>query len=281
MYFVFALCMQPVRREMRDILKDIEDWRLAAFDEFPEVTSADIMAYLTRKSQSTLFQLLRHSRKPLESEMISAAARFFFTFYTRESIREYPPRLVLVACINLAVKTEEYHAVSLSDLVNALPDAADLKAQVPIIEMKLLAALEYDLVVEQPWLVMLYWVEILRAEGDDTHLKVYDVACEIMRIWQWTDAVLVFQFPELATAAVVKACMQVSATRSTPEEDPDGFMARLDLDRTIPGVDVNGILESIEKVVHRHGQFERLLKDPMIERSPGFVRLSEVLGFGE
>lgn len=255
-------------------LHSIDSLRLSWFREHPEVKASDVAAFLMRVSQQTLFQLYRHSRKPIEAEMISAAAQFFFKFFSRESPRDYHPRAVLVACMNLAAKTEEYHAVSLSDLVNSLPDCVDLKDSVPHLEMKLLAALDYDLVVEQPWLVMLFWADLLTSE-DNMHLKVYDHACDIVRIWQFTDAVLLFPFPELATAAVKKACKDLSSSVGA-----ESLLSRIQeaFNSYIPDVDVDTLLAGIESVAERFGSFEKLVKDPSVESTAGYAKLASVIG---
>ena len=257
--------------------KDIDQFRSGWFRDHPEIKLLDVATFLTRSSQQTLFQLYRHARKPIESEVISAAAIFFAKFYSKESPAQWHPRTVLVACMNLAAKTEEYHALSLSDLVNALPDAAALKASVPILEMKLLAALDFDLVVEQPWPVQLYWAELLRLETtDDIHLKVYDIACDIMRQWQWTDAVLVFDFPKLATAVTLKACMRVPG--SSPDDEGGSVVDKMlrIMAQVIPGVDVLALLHDVELVVNRYGPFEQLVKDPILEKSEGYVKLASL-----
>jgi len=199
-------------------------------------------------------------------------------FYMRESLLEFStPRDVFVACMNLAAKTEEYHNVGLSDLVNALPDANHMKATVPRIEMRILAVVDYDLVIEQPWQIMLFWVEMLRQEEDDNgpHLKVYDSACEILRIWQWTDAVLVFPFPQLATAAVFKACINADAqigslvteTLRSPDDHESTLVSQIiRIAKTcVPNLDFQDLLERIEQVAYRFGAFERVLKDPALE----------------
>lgn len=259
--------------------------RSVAGFEHSRVQPADIFIYLVRKSQSTLFEVYRHSRKPIEAEMISATALFYFKFYMSESVIKYDPRAVFVACMNLAAKTEEYHAVSLSDLVNALPDAANLKSSVPLIEMKVLKSLDFDLVVQQPWQVMLYWVEAIRSEDDvpQTYLKLYDSACEIIRAWQWTDAVIVFDFPKLATAAVYKACILFdrSATAgeaSSPEESPNcrgRFITSLT--ELLPSLRIDELLIQIEGVVHRFGQFDKIVKDPTFETTEGYKSLLAII----
>ena len=255
-------------------VEEIDAFRTQWVSEYPEIRPSDISAYIAKVSQQSLFQLYRHARKPLESEVISAAAIFFARFFTKESPLECHPRAVLVACMNLAAKTEEYHAVSLSDLVNALPDATSLKASVPILEMKLLAALGFDLVVEQPWPIQLYWAELLRLEtSDDIHLKVYDISCDIMRQWQWTDAVLAFDFPQLATAVTLKACMRVPG--SSPDDEGGNVVDKIlrIMATVMPGVDVVDLLGRVEEVVNRFGHFDQLVRDPTLEKAEGYMRL--------
>jgi len=251
------------------------------------VQPVDLFAYMVRKSQSMLFEVYRHSRKPIEAEMISATALFYFKFYMRESLVKYDPRAVFVACMNLAAKTEEYHSVSLSDLVNSLPDSANLKSSVPLIEMKLLKSLDFDLVVEQPWHVMLFWVESLRSVDDETktYLKVYDTACDVIRSWQWTDAVVVYDFPKLATGAVYKACLTIdgneTANQSASPDDPPliRWAARFIqvASRIIPSVNIDELLMGIEGVAYRFGSFEKIVKDPSFESTEGYKSLVAIV----
>jgi len=252
-------------------LAEIDSARLSRFGQESEIQANDVYAYIVRVSQQTLFQLYKHSRKPIEAEVISAAALYFFRFFMKESPKDCNPRHVLVTCMNLAAKTEEYHSVTLSDLVNALPDANELKAAVPRLEMKLLAALEYDLVVEQPWLVVLFWADQLKSAQDDKiHLKVYDLACDYMRVWQFTDAVLIFPFPQLATAAVKKACQALSA-----EEDVEPLSLRMEgiFQSVIPKTDVADLLMRVESVATRFGPFDKVVKDPSVVKTTGYQKL--------
>jgi hypothetical protein len=261
---------------------EIDSSRLSSLKDLQDVTTEDAAAVLTRIGQHTLSALFRHSRKPIESEMVSAAAQFFQSFYLRESPIDFNPRAVLVACMNLGAKTEEFHSLTLSDLVNALPDAVELKLQVPRIELRLLAALDFNLVIDQPWMVLLFWAnEILGELGNDSsvHLKVFDISCDLMRTWQWTDAVLIFPFPKLATAVTLRACIVADSQLRSPEEESEPLQAcfiRI-VENHIPGVNVRQLLDDVEAVVYRFGRIERLLKDPSIEQTVGFKQLTQRL----
>jgi hypothetical protein len=108
--------------------------------------------------------------------------------------------------MNLAAKTEEYHSISLNDLINSLPDAESLRVSIPRLEVKLLSALDFNLFVEQPWGTVLYLCERIREDvGDEsTHLRVYDSACEIIRQWQMTEIVILWEPAEFGILAVFK-----------------------------------------------------------------------------
>jgi hypothetical protein len=246
------------------------------------IKPVDIFAYMVRKSQSTLFEVYRHSRKPIEAELISTTALFFFKFYMSESVLSYDPRVVFVACMNLAAKSEEYHSVSLSDLVNSLPDASTLKSVVPLIEMKVLKSLDFDLVVDQPWHVMLFWVDSIRDHQDtsQTYLKLYDTACDILRTWQWTDAVLIYDFPKLATCAVYKACIVVDGRDSLITTSPDEVSSDKWTERfskfamtLVPSLNIDDVLRDVESVAYRFGSFEKVVKDPDFEKSDGYKEI--------
>jgi hypothetical protein len=252
-------------------MEEIDRLRRSHFGDIPEATAADISAVLTRIGQQTLALLFRHSRKPIESEMTTAAAVFYHRFFLRESPVVFHPRAVLIACIHLSTKTEEFHAISLSDLVSSLPDAEGLKVQIPKIEMRLLSAIDFDLIVEQPWQVALFWADELK-HVSDMYLRVYDVTCELLRVWQWTDAISTFSFPKLATAAIVKACVLVDSQMGSPEDVGDtlhSHMFRI-VGEKLPSIDVNSLVNEVESVVNRFGKFDRILKDPEIEATPGY-----------
>lgn len=251
------------------------------------VEPVDIFTYIVRKSQATLSEIYRHSRKPIEAEMISATALFFFKFYMSESVVKYDPRAVFVSCMNLAAKTEEYHSISLSDLINALPDAVNLKTTIPLIEMKVLKALDFNLVVEQPWQVMLYWVETIRSQDDtpQAYQKIYDMACDVLKTWQWTDAVLIYDFPKLATAAVYKTCLLADrSSQTTDGASPDDMTSEKWAERlsriaaaVIPGVDLEKLLDEVEQVAYRFGAFEKIAKDPQFSSSEGYKSLVAIV----
>ena len=261
-------------------IEEIDKCRIQHFSKYPEIQPGDVFAFLSKSSQEMLFQVCRNSRKQIESELISATALFFHQFYLRESILDFDPRVVVVCCMNLAAKTEEYHSVSLPDLVNALPESAVFKAEVPLIEMKLLAALDFNLVVEQPWLIILYWVELFRiATGDESHAELFNKACNVMQAWQWTDAVLVFPFPQLATAAVLRAAIICNQHGSgSPDDDTSAFriLTKIHCER-LPGVNVEKLLLSIETIVSRFGPNDRVAKDPAWESTAGLKKLKQLL----
>lgn len=261
-------------------MDEIDSLRLSKVRvQYPEISAADVYTHLFRTSQTTLYQLFRHSRKPLESEVITASACLYVRFFHKHSLIDFKPRAVLVACVNLAVKTEEYHSVSLSDLVSALPDAAELKQVVPRIEMKLLASTGFDLVFQQPWPIMLYWVDELKRDSPDDgaiFTQLYDNACDIVRVWQWTDAVLLFSMPHLATCAVLKAC--INSAKADDRDDTINKFRDLCTKVLPSGVDLTSILRDIEQVVTRFGSPEEVLKDPAREQTEGYRRLIEVVG---
>lgn len=47
------------------------------------VTEEDVAGFLTRAAQRTLSELVKYSRRPIESEMITSSAKFFHCFYMR------------------------------------------------------------------------------------------------------------------------------------------------------------------------------------------------------
>ena len=47
------------------------------------VTEEDVAGFLTRAGQRTLSELVKYSRRPIESEMITSSAKFFHSFYMR------------------------------------------------------------------------------------------------------------------------------------------------------------------------------------------------------
>ena len=75
-----------------------------------------------------------------------------------------------------------------------------------------------------------------------------------------------------------KACIQLTSALPGPEEETENAMSRLmaAMNELIPSINIADLVTEIEAIANRLGQFERLLKDPGIGKTEGFMRLSEL-----
>jgi hypothetical protein len=99
--------------------------------------------------------------------------------------------------------------------------------------------------------------------------------------------VLIFPFPQLATAAVFKACMnadsQNGATATDSLRSPEDHEATLTSrivrvgKETIPEVDLQDLLERVELIAYRFGAFEKVMKDPNVDSRDSYRTLLAII----
>ena len=209
-----------------------------------EASPALFDALLSKNSRHVIKSLAGRWRKPVENEVYSAAAFFYRKFFVRNTPAQYCPEKVLLACFNLACKTEESHTVALKDLV--AEDFPLSPEEAVELELAVFQATNFELCVDQPWPIPLLFASRLHERGKtDQAQSFFNVACDAIGAWQWTDAVLVFSFGQLAVAGSLKAATDVGVHDSVAEF----------IEETVgPVREVEELVNRIQDVAGRHGK---------------------------
>ena len=207
-----------------------------------DASPAVVDALLSRTSKHIIKSLAGRWRKPVENEVYSAAAFFYRKFFAKNTPAHYCPEKVLLACFNLACKTEESHTVTLKDLV---AEDFPLSAEEAVdLEVALFQATEFEISVEQPWPIILYYSQRIHDRGKTEQAQLFfNNACDTVGGWQWTDAVLVFSFAQLAVAGCLKASSDVGVHET---------VAELILETVGSVEDVEALVVRIQEVAFRH-----------------------------
>ncbi|KAF4687074.1 hypothetical protein FOZ60_004342 [Perkinsus olseni] len=152
-------------------------------------------------------------RTRIEPEVIFSANLFFRRFFTRHSVLEFDPLVVIFCCVSLACKTEEFHDTDVRGLM-LMPEGADSSGSKYVVDPKILAEVEldllsglnYDLVVDQPWPPLLL---LCRRLVSGNHLdrptaeRIFRHASELLTSkWPYCDAVAAFPPGTLAACSV-------------------------------------------------------------------------------
>ena len=200
-------------------------------------------ALITREAKHTLSSFGPKWRKPVENEVLSSAALFYRKFFCSNSLAAYNPVHVLLAALALACKTEESHHITLRDLCSG--DLQCFEESIEL-ELDLLRALDFKIEVSQPWPIILFFSSKLAERGKpDGAQKLFDVACEALSAWQWTDAIVVYPFPLLAIAAVAEAAQVCGFSESFTDIVSNDFGSHLvEFFTSLPG--------RVKAIINRH-----------------------------
>ena len=212
--------------------------------EIFEASPALFDALLSKTSRHVIKSLAGRWRKPVENEVYSAAAFFYRKFFMQNTPAQFCPEKALLACFNLACKTEESHTVSLKDLISE--DFPLSQEEAVEFELGIFQATNFDLCIDQPWPIALFYSSRLHERGQVEQAQTFfNVSCDAIGAWQWTDAVLVFSFPQLAVAACLKAAIEVGVYET---------VAELMIELVGSVSEVTELVNRIQDVASRHGK---------------------------
>ncbi|XP_057328838.1 cyclin-H [Microplitis mediator] len=150
---------------------------------------------------------------PMPRATIATALHYFKRFYLRNSVMDYHPKEILVTCVYLSTKVEEFN-VSISQFVANLKGDREKASDIVLNnELLLMQQLNYHLTVHNPFRPVeglmidiktryssLENPERLRPHIDDFLEKVF-----------LTDSVLLYAPSQIALAAVLHAASKISA----------------------------------------------------------------------
>ncbi|KAF4673437.1 hypothetical protein FOL47_010589 [Perkinsus chesapeaki] len=165
-------------------------------------------------------------RTRIEPEVIFSANVFFRRFFTRHSVLEFDPLVVIFSCVSLACKTEEFHDTDVRGIMlmaDVPPGSANDGSSKYVVDPKILAeveldllsGLDYDLVVEQPWPPLLLICRKLVASAQldrPTSERIFRHASELLTLkWSYCDAVATFPAGTLAACSIASVWSTVVA----------------------------------------------------------------------
>eukprot|EP00246_Nothoceros_aenigmaticus_P003402 TRINITY_DN1454_c0_g2_i1.p1 TRINITY_DN1454_c0_g2~~TRINITY_DN1454_c0_g2_i1.p1 ORF type:complete len:246 (-),score=34.75 TRINITY_DN1454_c0_g2_i1:132-869(-) len=136
----------------------------------------------------------------VRQRVVATAVTYFRRVYTRKSFTELDPRLVAPTCLYLASKAEEstIQAKILVFCMKKFRTVADDKYRIEIkdvleMEMKLLEALDFYLVIYHPYRPLIHMLQ-------DAGLTDLTQHC-------WTDLILIYPPHMIALACILLACV--------------------------------------------------------------------------
>lgn len=119
--------------------------------------------------ESRLWDFCRHFRPPLPPNVSGTALMYFKRFYLNNSVMDYSPRNIYMACLWLATKVEEFN-VSINQFVANLHESpAQARRSEDLIlalELPIISALKYHLTIHNPYRPMEGFLIDLRVRCD-------------------------------------------------------------------------------------------------------------------
>nr|CAG4648710.1 EOG090X080D [Polyphemus pediculus] len=167
-------------------------------------------------------EFCRKFQPPMPRYVVGTAIHYLKRFYTNNSVMDYPPKEILVTCVYLACKVEEFN-VSMDQFVSNLKGDREKAASIILNnELLLMQQLNYQLTIHNPFRPLegmmidiktrfkaLQEPERLRPGIDEFLEKVF-----------FTDAVLVYSPSQISLAAIIHSA-------STSKQNVDEYITRI------------------------------------------------------
>jgi len=165
--------------------------------------------------ETRLWDFCRHFRPPLPPNVSATALMYFKRFYLNNSVMDYSPRNIYMACLWLATKVEEFN-VSISQFVENLKESPQQSMRsedlILALELPIISALKYHLTIHNPYRPMegfLIDMRVRCAEVPDVDV-LRPAADEFLTKALKTDAALLFPPSIIA----LTSCLQAAAANN-------------------------------------------------------------------
>lgn len=193
---------------------------------------------LVSSYENHLREFCRKFSPPMPRYVIGTALHYLKRFYVNNSVMDFPPKEILVTCVYLACKVEEFN-VSMDHFVGNLNGNREKAAAIILDnELLLMQQLNYQLTIHNPFRPLeglmidiktrfktLHDPERLRPEIDEFLEKVF-----------FTDAILIYSPSQIALAAIIHSA-------SLSKENVDQYITQI-----LFGDDEKYLLNLIEAV---------------------------------
>ncbi|KAI4500477.1 hypothetical protein M0802_004439 [Mischocyttarus mexicanus] len=203
--------------------------------------------FLTNSEERTLLrfyelQLRDFCRRfvpPMPKATVATALHYFKRFYLRNSVMDYHPKEILVTCVYLACKVEEFN-VSISQFVANIKGDREKASDIILNnELLLMQQLNYHLTVHNPFRpVEGLMIDIkTRYTLLDNPEKLRPHIDEFLERVFLTDSILIYAPSQIALAATLHAASRASASLDNYVTDTLFSSEKLD-----------GIIEAVRKI---------------------------------
>nr|CAG4651069.1 EOG090X080D [Simocephalus serrulatus]SVE94302.1 EOG090X080D [Simocephalus serrulatus] len=171
------------------------------------------------------YQLRDFCRKfhpPMPRYVVGTALHYLKRFYINNSVMDYPPKEILVTCVYLACKVEEFN-VSMDQFVGNLKGDREKAAAIILNnELLLMQQLDYQLTVHNPFRplegLMIDMKTRFPTFSDPERLR--PGIDEFLEQVFYTDAILIYSPSQIALAAIIHSA-------STSKENVDEYITQI------------------------------------------------------
>ncbi|XP_043682501.1 cyclin-H [Vespula pensylvanica] len=194
---------------------------------------------LLRFYELQLRDFCRRFTPPMPRATVATALHYFKRFYLRNSVMDYHPKEILVTCVYLACKVEEFN-VSISQFVANIKGDREKASDIILNnELLLMQQLNYNLTIHNPFRpVEGLMIDIkTRYTSLENPEKLRPHIDEFLERVFLTDSVLLYAPSQVALAATLHAASRASANL-------DNYVT----DILFPSEQLGGIIEAVRKI---------------------------------
>ncbi|XP_014246089.1 cyclin-H [Cimex lectularius] len=181
--------------------------------------------------------LCRRFQPPMPRAVIGTAFHYFKRFYVNNSVMDYHPKEILVTCVYLASKVEEFNVSIVQFVANIKGDREKAADIIINNELLLMQQLNYHLTVHNPFRpVEGFLIDIKVRSQLDNPEKLRGGIDELLDNLYLTDACLLYSPSQIALAAILHSV-------SKNKENLDAYVTQ-----TLLGGDASRLTDLIEAV---------------------------------
>jgi len=192
---------------------------------------------LLRQYEVTMRDLCKRFQPPMPAAVIGTAFNYFKRFYLHNSVMNYHPKEILVTCVYLACKVEEFN-VSITQFVANIRGDREKAADIILNnELLLMQQLNFHLTVHNPFRpVEGFLIDIKARSRLNNPEKLRGGIDDLLDKLYMTDACLLYSPSQIALAAILHSA-------SKNQENLDAYVTQ-----TLLGGDSSRLIDLIEAV---------------------------------
>lgn len=183
--------------------------------ELEESKRADLLAaseerIVLHKHELQLREFCRKFVPQMPRAVTGTAFHYFKRFYLKNSVMDYHPKEILVTCVYLACKVEEFN-LSMKQFVSNIKGDRDKAAEIILnTELLVLKQLNYQLLVHNPFRPVEGFIIDIKTRGNLQNVdRLRPGIEEFLDKLFLTDAILLYSPSQLALASVIQAASKL------------------------------------------------------------------------